>query len=95
MAADRDYQLETQARDGAVTVALRGRVTVNNAQELLNEIAASLPSGGRDLSLDLSGVEYFDSGGGAVIIRLRQQVEAAGVICTSRARPRTSTASSS
>ena len=78
VAADRDYQLETQERDGAVSVALRGRVTVNNAQELLNEIAASLPTGGRDLSLDLSEVEYFDSGGGAVIIRLRQQVEAGG-----------------
>ena len=41
MAADRDYQLEAKERDGAVTVALRGRVTVNNAQDLLNEIAAA------------------------------------------------------
>jgi phospholipid/cholesterol/gamma-HCH transport system permease protein len=78
VAQDRDYQLETRARDGAVWVALRGRITVNNAQELLDEIAARLPSGPRNLSLDLSGVEYFDSGGGAVVIRLRQQIEAGG-----------------
>jgi phospholipid/cholesterol/gamma-HCH transport system permease protein len=73
-----DYQLSAQERDGAATIAIRGRVAVGNAQRLLNDIAARLPPHPREVQLDLSGVEYFDSGGGAVLIRLRQQLAAQG-----------------
>src|SRR5260221_11213099 len=73
-----DYQLSAQERDGAATIAIRGRVAVGNAQRLLNGIAARLPPHPPEVQLDLSGVEYFDSGGGAVLIRLRQQLAAQG-----------------
>ena len=76
MAGEADYQLSAQQRDGAAAIAIRGRVTIGNAQRLLNDILATLPPHPREVQLDLGGVEYFDSGGGAVLIRLRQQLVA-------------------
>jgi phospholipid/cholesterol/gamma-HCH transport system permease protein len=73
-----DYVVSAEQHDGAATVAIRGRVAVGNAQRLLNDITAHLPAQARQVDLDLSGVEYFDSGGGAVLIRLRQQLAAQG-----------------
>ena len=74
-----DYELSAQHQNGAATIAIRGRVAVGNAQRLLNDITERLPAALREVRLDLSGVEYFDSGGGAVLIRLRQQLAAQGV----------------
>jgi phospholipid/cholesterol/gamma-HCH transport system permease protein len=73
-----DYEVSAQQHDGAATIAIRGRVAIGNAQQLLNDITARLPPQPREVELDLSGVEYFDSGGGAVLIRLRQQLAAQG-----------------
>jgi phospholipid/cholesterol/gamma-HCH transport system permease protein len=73
-----DYQLSAEQQDGAATIAISGRVAVANAQRLLNDITERLPAHPREVRLDLSGVEYFDSGGGAVLIRLRQQLAAQG-----------------
>lgn len=78
MADGVDYEVSAQQRDGAATIAIRGRVVIGNAQQLLNDITARLPPQPREVELDLSGVEYFDSGGGAVLIRLRQQLAAQG-----------------
>ncbi len=76
--AEADYRLSAAQRDGAAEIAIQGRVSVGNAQRLLDEIVAQLPAQPREVVLDLSGVDYFDSGGGAVLIRLRQQLKAAG-----------------
>ncbi len=78
MAGGVDYEVSAQQRDGAAAIAIRGRVVIGNAQQLLNDITARLPPQLREVELDLSGVEYFDSGGGAVLIRLRQQLAAQG-----------------
>lgn len=74
MAATADYTLETQPRNGAVRIAVRGRIEVGNAQRLLNDMAAAVRNRPEKVVLDLSGVDYFDSGGGAVLIRLRQDL---------------------
>jgi phospholipid/cholesterol/gamma-HCH transport system permease protein len=66
------YRLSLEERDHAARFRVGGRVTIQNSQRLLDEILASVPSGARELILDLSAVEYFDSGGGALLIRLRQ-----------------------
>ncbi|MGH7788635.1 MAG: MlaE family lipid ABC transporter permease subunit [Candidatus Binatia bacterium] len=79
MAQPADYSLSAEERDGSTRIAIRGRVAIGNAQRLLNDIAAALPAQPREVHLDLAGVGYFDSGGGAVLIRLRQQLAAAGV----------------
>ena len=78
MAEAAGYQLSVQAQNGAVTIALRGRIAIANAQEIRNDILAKLPAQPRDVQLDLAGVEYFDSGGGALLIQLRQQLAAQG-----------------
>jgi len=61
-----------------VTIALRGRIAIANAQQILTDILAKLPPRARDVQLDLAGVEYFDSGGGALLIQLRKQLAAQG-----------------
>jgi phospholipid/cholesterol/gamma-HCH transport system permease protein len=69
------YELSVQSGDGGpVHLAIRGRIEIGNAQQLLNELTAQLGSPPRDVVLDLSSVEYFDSGGGAVLIALRQRL---------------------
>jgi phospholipid/cholesterol/gamma-HCH transport system permease protein len=69
-----DYQLQTQHSDGVVNIAVRGRVEVENAQRVLNDVNAAVADDVREVVLDLSGVDYFDSGGGAVLVSLRQQL---------------------
>ena len=75
MPAQPAYQLSLQrtAGDGA-HVAIRGRIDIHNAQQLLDEISQQLRPPLREVALDLSGVDYFDSGGGAVLIGLRQRL---------------------
>jgi len=72
------YELQAAQRNGAATVAIRGRVATENAQRLLEEIAATVPADAREVELDLSGVDYFDSGGGAVLFRLREEMKKRG-----------------
>jgi phospholipid/cholesterol/gamma-HCH transport system permease protein len=73
-----DYQLSAEQQNGTATIAIRGRVAINNAQLLLNDITARLPPDVREARLDLSGVDYFDSGGAAVVLQLRQELAARG-----------------
>jgi phospholipid/cholesterol/gamma-HCH transport system permease protein len=72
---DGGYQLEVERKAGVLTLAVRGRVETTCAQRLLNDVTAELHDGVQHVSLDLSGVDYFDSGGGAVLIALRQRLE--------------------
>jgi phospholipid/cholesterol/gamma-HCH transport system permease protein len=69
-----DYQLQAEQQDGVVKIAVRGRIEVENAQRVLNDFNAAVRGNPREVVLDLSGVEYFDSGGGAVLVGLRQQL---------------------
>ena len=78
MADDRLYELVADRRDGALAMTIRGRVEIGSAQQLLNEITAHLSDHPRSVELDLSGVDYFDSGGGALLIGLRQQLAFSG-----------------
>ncbi|MGD9764043.1 MAG: MlaE family lipid ABC transporter permease subunit [Candidatus Binatia bacterium] len=76
--AGADYQLEVRQQDDTVSVAIRGRVAIANAQRLFEDLIAALPPRARAVELDLSGAEYFDSGGGAVLLQLRQRLAAQG-----------------
>jgi phospholipid/cholesterol/gamma-HCH transport system permease protein len=79
VATDGSYELSTQQGDDrTVTLAIRGRIEIGNAQTLLSDIVKRVPSQARQVVLDLSGVEYFDSGGGAVLIGLRQRLVRTG-----------------
>ncbi len=71
------YQLTAREADGAVAVTIAGRIEIGNVQRLLDELSQRLAAA-RAASLDLSGVTYFDSGGGALLLRLRQQMSGRG-----------------
>jgi phospholipid/cholesterol/gamma-HCH transport system permease protein len=75
------YQLAVQ-RDGigAVDAHVRGRVDIEEAQRLLDDMTAQLAGVRGEVRLDLSGVDYFDSGGGAVVFALRQRLARDGVV---------------
>jgi phospholipid/cholesterol/gamma-HCH transport system permease protein len=77
------YQLAVQ-RDGggAADVQVRGRVAIEAAQRLLDDLSAQLAGVRGEVRLDLSGVEYFDSGGGAVVLALRQRLARDSVALT-------------
>lgn len=75
MADAAGYELRAERRDGAATIAIRGRVAIGNAQRLFDDIAAAIPADARRVTLDLSGVDYFDSGGGVVLFQLRQHLQ--------------------
>ena len=79
MPGEAEYGVSADSRDGAAVVAIRGRVSVNNAQRILEEIASKLPPAAKQVELDLSGVDYFDSGGAAILLRLREQLPGADV----------------
>jgi phospholipid/cholesterol/gamma-HCH transport system permease protein len=74
-----DYELAVQREGEHFKLTLRGRVEVGNAELLLAEIRTGLADAAREIVLDLSAVDYFDSAGGAVLIRLRQELAAKGV----------------
>lgn len=58
---------------------IRGRVDIEAAQRLLEEMAAQLAGVHGEVRLDLSEVNYFDSGGGAVVLALKQRLARDGV----------------
>jgi len=73
--AGETYELSTRpGNDSTLTLVVRGRIDIDNAQRLLNEIVARIDGKSGAVVLDLSGVNYFDSGGGAVLIGVRQRV---------------------
>ena len=80
MAHEGAYHLVVQ-RDGsgAVEAHVRGRVDIEEAQHLLDDLSAQLAAVRGEVRLDLSGVDYFDSGGGAVVFALRQRLARDGV----------------
>jgi phospholipid/cholesterol/gamma-HCH transport system permease protein len=75
---DATYELAVDRRGATLAMTVRGRIDIDNAQRLLDEMATQLNGTTRDLVLDLSAVDYFDSGGGAVLIELRQRLARSG-----------------
>ena len=79
MVSDARYELQAKpARDGVLALAVHGRVDVENAQRLLEEMMTRVEGAPRAVVLDLSNVDYFDSGGGAVLIALRHRLAHTG-----------------
>ena len=78
MGSEGAYELAVERSGAAVQVRVRGRIEIGNAQRLLDEMTAQLNGTAREVVLDLSGVDYFDSGGGAVLIGLRHHLSRSG-----------------
>jgi len=70
----RGYELSVEPEGAALRMAIRGRIEIANAQQVLEEATGHLEGEGRRVRLDLSGVDYFDSGGGVVVLGLRERL---------------------
>ncbi len=69
---------EFASPSGRKGLAIQGRIEIGNARQLLSDVHARLPATVTGVDLDLSAVDYFDSGGGAFLIELRQQLAGRG-----------------
>ncbi len=77
MANESGYQVASRRAAEGLSVAIAGRIEIGNVQRLRRELT-DLLDGDCDLLLDLSQVTYFDSGGGALLLQLRQALGALG-----------------
>ena len=70
-------ELSTREGDGHVVVVLRGELDVTEAAEVAASLAMVAASG-RDVIVDLEGLEFIDSSGLAALARARQHARRAG-----------------
>src|SRR6187455_2410319 len=70
--------IQVDQRGSTFRVTLGGRVDIGSAHRLLTDLEEQIPADAQRVELDLSGVDYFDSGGGTVIIGLRQRLAKQG-----------------
>jgi anti-sigma B factor antagonist len=70
-------ELSTREGDGHVVVVLRGELDVTEAANVAAALAV-VAAGGRDVIVDLEGLEYIDSSGLAALARARQDARRAG-----------------
>lgn len=70
--------LKTQIRDDAVISRLVGEIDMSNAAELFTALTDATPNGVLGVVLDLSQVDYIDSGGIHLLYRLRDSLRSRG-----------------
>jgi anti-sigma B factor antagonist len=70
-------ELSTRERDGQVVVALRGDLDVADAARVAASLAV-IAGSGRNIIVDLEGLEFIDSSGRAALARARQHARRAG-----------------
>lgn len=67
-----------EPRGGIVLATLSGDVDMSNASHVAAALTAALTNEATRLVLDLSDVDYFDSTGIHLVLRLRQQLRTRG-----------------
>jgi len=78
MATPRPFEIShAQTADG-VRLEIRGRVDIQCAQAFRDELVRLATGHAGEFELDLAGVDYFDSGGGAALLGLLQRLAASG-----------------
>jgi anti-anti-sigma factor len=64
--------------DGRTVIALTGSVDAATAPKLAAELAASARHGRNEMELDLSQLDFMDSGGRSVIVAAHKRVQRSG-----------------
>lgn len=77
-ASDASFELTTRDDGGRRLLAVRGRIDVQCAQRFLEELRRSAGGDGKAIVLDLSQVEYFDSGGAAALLHWQRELQQRG-----------------
>jgi anti-sigma B factor antagonist len=70
-------ELSTREGDRQVVVVLRGELDVAEAAQVAASLAV-VAAGGRDVIVDLAGLEFIDSSGLAALVSARQHARRAG-----------------
>lgn len=70
-----DLYVENGHQDGWSTVKVTGEIDMSNAEELGNFLAKLVEDEQRNLALDLSGIEFIDSSGLGVLVKIHQILE--------------------
>jgi anti-sigma B factor antagonist len=70
-------ELSTRERDGQVVAVLRGELDVAEAAQVAASLAM-VAAGGRNVIVDLEGLEFIDSSGLAALVHARQHARRAG-----------------
>jgi anti-anti-sigma factor len=68
------FKVQSETLDGVQIIAVRGELDLNTAPELERSLEAALGSNGSALVIDLSGCEFIDSTGIAMIVKAWQHL---------------------
>ena len=71
--------IEKKINQDALTLVISGRLDTQTAPELENELDASLP-GLKDLTFDMTNLEYVSSAGLRVILKAQKAMNAQGAM---------------
>lgn len=63
-----DLKVEKEQASGETVIRVSGEVDLYSSPELRKKILKNIPSSGRVLAVDLSGVTYIDSSGVATLV---------------------------
>ena len=69
---------------GTTTLLLAGEIDLNNVDELISQLTATIAGGAHDLVVDLDGVSYLDSAGLGALVGAHKRLVAAGGTLTIR-----------
>lgn len=72
------YKIEVDTSREASHLRIHGRVDVQCAQRFLDDLNSAVSTTEGTVRLDLANVDYFDSGGSAALLGLRQRLAADG-----------------
>jgi|HubBroStandDraft_6_1064221.scaffolds.fasta_scaffold33244_2 anti-sigma B factor antagonist len=73
-----DLKIETRQADGVTILSCRGRIVFGEESGSLRDTVKQVLSATQQVLLDLSGVNYVDSGGLATLVSLNSSALAAG-----------------
>jgi anti-sigma B factor antagonist len=68
---------EVTGHDGYAVVVVAGELDLGTASDLLETLTETVKAGDLDVILDLAGLEFCDSAGLAVFVRIRNELDAA------------------
>jgi anti-sigma B factor antagonist len=71
------FQAQSKTVDGVRVIAIQGELDLGTAPQLEEPLEAALAAGEAPLLIDLTGCEFIDSTGIALIVRAWQQLDSA------------------
>jgi anti-sigma B factor antagonist len=75
-----EVSVSSQGRDGVLTVAVSGEIDLATGPDVERAIAVAIGSDGvSEVRVDLSGVEFLDSSGVALLLKGRRAADERGV----------------